>query len=72
LSTQPSESSPLLASARGSARDTPFGHTAREIIDDAEANDVDVIVTGSQRAWRPGWTASRRHGAAAAAGRPEL
>ena len=35
-------------SARGSARDTLFGHTAREIIADAEANDVDVIVMGSR------------------------
>jgi nucleotide-binding universal stress UspA family protein len=35
-------------SGRGSARDTLFGHTAREIIADAEANDVDVIVMGSR------------------------
>jgi nucleotide-binding universal stress UspA family protein len=35
-------------SARGSARDTMFGHTAREIIGDAESNDVDVIVMGSR------------------------
>jgi nucleotide-binding universal stress UspA family protein len=35
-------------SARGSARDTMFGHTAREIIGDAESNDIDVIVMGSR------------------------
>jgi nucleotide-binding universal stress UspA family protein len=35
-------------SARGSARDTMFGRTAREIIDDAESNDIDVIVMGSR------------------------
>ena len=35
-------------SARGSARDVMFGHTAREIIDDAESNDIDIIVMGSR------------------------
>jgi len=35
-------------SARGSARDTLYGHAAREIIADADANDIDVIVMGSR------------------------
>jgi nucleotide-binding universal stress UspA family protein len=34
--------------AHGEVRDTLFGHAAREIIEDAKAHDVDVIVMGSR------------------------
>jgi nucleotide-binding universal stress UspA family protein len=34
--------------AHGEVRDTLFGHTAREIIEDAKLHDVSVIVMGSR------------------------
>jgi nucleotide-binding universal stress UspA family protein len=34
--------------AHGEVRDTVFGQPAREIIEDAKAHDVDVIVMGSR------------------------
>jgi nucleotide-binding universal stress UspA family protein len=36
--------------AHGEVRDTVFGHTAREIVEDANLHDVNVIVMGS-RGW---------------------
>ncbi|HEY1346935.1 MAG TPA: universal stress protein [Streptosporangiaceae bacterium] len=34
--------------ARGEIRETVFGHTAREIVEDAKLHDADVIVMGSR------------------------